>query len=133
MLVDPFDEVFYAIPRNQAILRCPIQPGALGQYYYGRWERDGNTLIEILQPINGNHQDVRRLDSPRYGLDRNTFSLIINSVETTDAGDTYRCILNVIDPRNNFPINLQTGTVYLTLIVNGKSYMISTLCTLLSL
>ena len=118
-MVDHFDEVFYAIPRNQAVLHCPIQPGALVQYYYGRWEKDGNTLVQIPQPINGNPQDIVRSDS-QYDLDRTTFSLIINSVEVADAGDNYQCILNVVDPRNDSPINLQTGTAHLTLMVNGN-------------
>jgi hypothetical protein len=111
--------VFYAIPRNQAVLHCPIQSGKLVQYYYGRWEKDGNTLVELPQPINGNPQDIVQSDS-RYDLDTTTFSLIINSVAASDAGDTYQCILNVVDPRNNLPIYLQTGTVHLTLMVNGK-------------
>ena len=120
-VTDQFDEIFYAIPQNRAILHCPIQPGALVQYYYGRWEKDGNTLIQLPQPINGNPQEIVRSDS-RYDLDRTTFSLIINSVEVSDAGDDYRCILNVVDLRSDppLPIYLQTGTVHLTLIVNGK-------------
>ena len=111
--------MFYAIPQNRAILHCPIQPGALVQYYYGRWEKDGNTLIQLPQPINGNPQEIVRSDS-RYDLDRTTFSLIINSVEVSDAGDDYPCILYVVDPRNDLPINLQTGTAHLMLMVNGK-------------
>ena len=120
-VTDPFAEIFYAIPQNRAILHCPIQPGALAQYYYGRWEKDGNTLIQLPQPINGNPQEIVRSDS-RYDLDRTTFSLIINSVEVSDAGDDYRCILNVVDLRSDPPLSiyLQTGTVHLTLIVNGK-------------
>ena len=120
-VTDPFDEIFYAIPQNRAILHCPIQPGALVQYYYGRWEKDGNTLIQLPQPINGNPQEIVRSDS-RYDLDRTTFSLIINSVEVSDAGDDYQCILNAVDLRSDPPLSiyLQTGTVHLTLIVNGK-------------
>ena len=82
--------------------------------------KDGNILIELPQPINGNPQEIVQPDE-RYDLDTSTFSLIINSVEASDAGDTYQCILNVVDPRNNLPIYLQTDTVYLTLHVNGKS------------
>ena len=63
----------------------------------------------------------------RYDLDRTTFSLIINSVEVSDAGDDYLCILYVVDPRNDLPINLQTGTAHLTLMVNGKPQVIPTL------
>ena len=120
-VTDPFDEIFYAIPQNRAILHCPIQPGALVQYYYGRWEKDGNTLIQLPQPINGNPQEIVRSDS-RYDLDRTTFSLIINSVEASDAGDDYQCILNAVDLCSDPPLSiyLQTGTVHLTLIVNGK-------------
>ena len=80
--------------------------------------KDGNTLIELSQPISGNPQEIVR-SNDQYDLNTSTFSLIINSVEASDAGDTYQCILNVVDPRNNLPIYLQTDTVSLTLRVNG--------------
>ena len=121
VLVDHYDDTFYAIPRNQAVLHCPIQPGVLTQYYYGRWEKNGDTLVTIPQPIHGNPQDIVRSES-RYDLNKTTFSLIINSVEASDAGDNYQCFLNVVDPRNDPPytINLQTGSARLTLMVKGK-------------
>ena len=128
VLTDRFDEIFYAIPQNQAVIHCPIQPGKLIQYYYGQWVKDGNTLVELPQPINGNPQEIVQSDN-RYNLDTSTFSLIINSIEVSDAGDNYQCILNVIDPRNDLPIYLQTSTAYLTLMVNGKPQVITTLHT----
>lgn len=60
----------------------------------------------------------------RYNIDRNTFSLIINSVEPSDADDTYQCFLSVVDPHSDLPIYLQTGVVRITLMVNGKRLMI---------
>ena len=74
VLTDRFDEIFYAIPQNQAVIHCPIQPGKLIQYYYGQWVKDGNTLVELPQPINGNSQEIVQSDN-RYNLDTSTFSL----------------------------------------------------------
>ena len=81
----PFDKDFYTISRSQAILPdCPIQPGALVDYYYGRWERNGTVLVEIPRPINGNPRNIVRSES-RYDLNKTSFSQVINSVEVTDA------------------------------------------------
>ena len=90
--------------------------------YFGRWNRNGVTLIEVPSPINGNPQDVVSSD-PRYGLDSDTFSLIIDSVDLTDASDDYRCILNVFNPEAPLApfFNLNTNRNALSLMVNGKT------------
>ena len=112
-------ETFFATTTSQAVIRCPIQPGALTQLYYGTWTRNGVTLADIPEPPNENSpQDVVRSDA-RFDIDRDTFSLIIDSVEANDAGNDYRCSLSVFNPRSSDTINLETG-VPLTLMVNGN-------------
>lgn len=114
-------ETFYAMSQTRTVLRCPLQPGALVSYYYGSWERDGETLVEIPAPNNGNPQDIVRSDT-RYDLERATFSLIINSVEPTDADSSYVCILSVFNPAAPLQqfVSLQTDVIRLSLMVNGK-------------
>lgn len=127
-LSDRFVDTFYAMSRTETTLRCPLQPGALVGYYYGSWERDGETVIEIPAPNNGIPQDIVQLD-PRYDLDRVTFSLIINSVEATDANSRYECILSVFNPAAPLQqlVSLQTDAIQLSLMVNGKSEHITNL------
>ena len=75
--------------------------------------------MDIPEPPNENSpQDVVRSDA-RFNIDRDTFSLIIDSVEANDAGDDYRCFLSVFNPRSSNTINLDTD-VALTLMVNGN-------------
>ena len=114
-------ETFFATTASQAVIRCPIQPGALTQLYYGTWTRNGATLAEIPEPLNENNpQEVMRSDA-RFDIDRDTFSLIIDSVEANDAGNDYRCSLSVFNPLpSSSTINLQTEMVPLTLMVNGN-------------
>ena len=114
-------QTFFALTTSQAVLRCPIQPGALVQLYYGSWERNGVTLAEIPEPVDvDSPQDIVRSDA-RYDIDRDTFSLIINSVEASDAGNSYQCILRVFNPLvTSNTIELRTEMAQLTLMVNGK-------------
>ena len=79
------------------------------------------TLVEIPAPNNGNPQDIVRSDA-RYDLERATFSLIINSVEPTDADNSYVCILSVFNPAapSQQLVGLQTDVIQLSLMVNGK-------------
>lgn len=114
-------ETFYGISGSAATLHCPLQPGALVGHYYGSWERNGEILVEIAAPNNGIPQGIVRSDS-RYDLDRTTFSLIINSVDATDADDGYICSLFVYNPEATAEmlVSLQTDVTQLSLMVNGK-------------
>ena len=114
-------ETFFTTTTSQAVIRCPIQPGALTQLYYGTWTRNGVTLADIPEPPNENSpQDVVRSDA-HFDIDRDTFSLIIDSVEPNDAGNDYRCSLSVFNPLpSSSTINLLTEVVPLTLMVNGN-------------
>ena len=115
--------------QTRTVLRCPLQPGALVSYYYGSWERDGETLVEIPPPNNGNPQDIVRSDT-RYDLERATFSLIINSVVPTDADSSYVCILSVFNPAAPLQqlVSLQTDVIQLSLMVNGKKLIKALYC-----
>ena len=114
-------QTYFATTTSQAVLRCPIQPGALVQAYYGRWARSGVTLAEIPEPLTVNSPQDAARSSARYDIDRNTFSLIINSVEAADAGDDYQCFLSVFNPIvSSSTIELRTEIVQLTLMVNGN-------------
>lgn len=122
-VIDPplnFVQTFFATTTSQAVIRCPIQPGALTQLYYGTWTRNGVTLVEIPEPVDvDNPQDIVRSDA-RFDIDRNSFSLIINSVEANDADNNYQCLLSVFNPLSTNTIELRTEIVQLTLMVNGK-------------
>ena len=84
---------FTARVGETAILPCPIQPGALSQYYSVIWMKDGVEIIrannpQIILPQNGNS----RLD-----LD-GAYSLIIHSVNLNDSSSDYQCMLFVTNP-----------------------------------
>ncbi len=114
-------EIFFATTTRQAVINCPIQSGALSQLYYGTWTRNGATLAEIPEPLDENNpRDVIQSDT-RFNIDRNTFSLIIDSVEANDAGNNYECSLRVFNPGpSSNTIELDTEVVQLTLMVNGN-------------
>ena len=108
---------------SQTTLRCPVQPGARVENYFGSWERrGGETLVEIPQPINGIPQAIE-VHVPGFNLDKATFSLVIDSVDLTHAGDDYRCVLSVFNPESpEVPfLNLNTNRRSIYLMVNGKS------------
>ena len=115
-------QTFFATSGSEAVLRCPIQPGALTDNYFGTWTRNGERLVEIPMPINGNSQDITQFDA-QYDLDRATFSLKINSVNADNAGGGYRCDLSVLNPQSqpNPFFDLQTSFLNLSLMVNGKN------------
>ena len=84
---------FTARVGETAILPCPIQPGALSQYYSVIWMKDGVEIIgaynpQTIMPQNGNS----RLD-----LD-SAYSLIIHSVNLNDSSSDYQCMLFVTNP-----------------------------------
>lgn len=115
-----FVETFFATTTSQAVIHCPLQPGALTHLYYGTWTRNGVTLVDIPQPIDANTPQDAVIPDDRFDIDRNTFSLIINSVEATDAGNDYQCTLRVFNPLSPDTIDLNTDAVQITLMVNGN-------------
>ena len=115
-----FVETFFTTTTSQAVIRCPIQPGALTQLYYGTWTRNGATLVEIPEPVDENNPRATVRSDTRFDIDRNTFSLIISSVEANDAGNNYQCFLRVFNPLSSNTIDFRTDVVQLTLMVNGN-------------
>ena len=78
------------------VLPCPIQPGALLQYYSVVWMKDSinNMIAEAISP-----QDVIKNDS-RYSIDHSTFALIIDPVSVDDLNTDYmyQCQVYVTNP-----------------------------------
>ena len=84
---------FHAALNETAVLDCPIQPGALLQYYSVRWTKNGAPLPQLQ----GSSQDDLNTDI-RYNIDRSTFSLIISSITFSDSSDDYQCEIYVQNP-----------------------------------
>lgn len=74
---------FVAKVGDTAILHCPIEPGALIQFYSVRWKRNSSYIAELPQKNSPT--------DPRYHIDSSTFSLTINSVNVNDSSEGYQC------------------------------------------
>ena len=101
---------------DRALLPCPIQPGALLQYYSVAWMKASVTIAELTTT---NPQDIRKTDS-RYDIDRATYALIIDPVSVNDTNTNYQCQVSVQNPMTNtqqqLRYNLQPMSVSLTII-----------------
>ena len=90
--------IFTARVGETAILPCPIQPGALSQYYSIIWMKDG---IEIIR---ANNQTII-MPGPQNGDSRldldSAYSLVIHSVDLNDSSSNYQCMLFVTNPNTN--------------------------------
>ena len=85
---------FTARVGDTAVLPCPIQPGALSQYYSVIWMKDGVEIINpqtIIMPQNSNSR--LELDS--------AYSLVIHSVNLNDSSTDYQCMLFVTNPKTD--------------------------------
>ena len=113
----PLPQTNFAVAQGErAILQCPIQPGALLQQYSVSWYKEG---IEIARKTI-NPQTVTTVDDSRYKIDRDTYSLIIDSANTNDTSSNYQCELFVTNPITNSQEMLQPSpSVTLSLEVNG--------------
>ena len=92
---------------------CPIEPGALIQYYDVVWYNDDEVIVDL-------DTDLRQAGG-RYDIDPSTFSLTINSVNVTDSSTNYRCVVSVKNPLTHTNVLLYTefdDTV--TLKVDGE-------------
>ena len=104
------------IPGDRAVLQCPIQPGALLQQYAVIWYKEGISIAEATNP-----QSVRTVDDSRYKIDRDTYSLIINSANINDTSNRYQCEVFVTNPITNAKQILQPSSpVSVSLNVHGK-------------
>ena len=115
---------YFVASSNTAVLLCPVQPGSLYNYYYGRWMRNGTTIIEIPRPSPSGvpGEIVRAADHQNIDLDRRRFSLIIRSVDRIrDASNAYQCVLSNLNPVNgNTQEFSEAALLRISLMVNGK-------------
>ena len=113
-LPDEVETTFTATVDGTAVLNCPIQPGALLQYYSVRWTKS-NVGIAEFSTSNG----FRSTDS-RYSIDRASFSLTINHVNVNDSATSYKCEVYVSHPTGNDNVQLMPSRqISLTLDVIG--------------
>jgi hypothetical protein len=99
---------------DKAVLDCPIQPGALLQQYSVRWTKDHTPIAAVLSP-----QGELEHTDPRYQIDRDRYSLIIDSVIINDTSTDYLCELFVTIPISRSKYQLQP-TMTLSLEVVGR-------------
>jgi hypothetical protein len=90
---------------GNAVLDCPIQPGALLHRYSVRWTKGHTPIAAIPNP-----QGELECADPRYQIDRGRYSLIINSVTVNDTSTDYRCELFVTIPITHSRHQLQPTT-----------------------
>ena len=81
--------MFTAIVGDSAVLNCPIQPGALLQYYSVSWTKRDIAIADLSTSLG-----FRSMDS-RYSIDRSSFSLTIHSVNVNDSDTSYKCEIYV--------------------------------------
>ena len=112
----PLPQTNFTVAQGErATLQCPIQPGALLQQYSVSWYKEG---IEIAQKTINPQMTV---DDSRYKIDRDTYSLIIDSANTNDTSSNYQCELFVTNPITKNQGMLQPSpSVTLSLKVNGN-------------
>ena len=108
---------FTAVSGDRVVLPCPIQPGALIQYYSVIWLKENSIIAQVHK------QNVSTVDDSRYNIDRATYSLIIDPVNINDTSTRYGCDLFVTDPITTSRRQLQLSPpVSLALHVIGKYY-----------
>ena len=97
------------------MLSCIVKPGALIQYYYVIWYKNDEPIVEL-----DTLEDLRQAGS-RYDIDQSTFSLIINSVNTSDSSTNYLCEVFVENPLSHtYTLIRPEFDDTLTLNVNGE-------------
>ena len=111
---------YSALTGDRADLHCPIQPGALQQYYSVKWTKDG---VEIA-----NSQSIGEPDS-RYDIDGATYALIIDPIIIADTSSNYQCQVFVTNPITDTKQQLQyypqlAPSVQLSLTVNAAYELI---------
>ena len=82
---------FTAVSGDRVVLPCPIQPGALIQYYSVDWYKESSHHKRVTLTI----------DDSRYNIDRAIFSLIIDPVNINDTSTRYKCQVFVTNPHTD--------------------------------
>lgn len=113
---------------ESVVLSCPIQPGALLEYYSAIWMKDS---IEIANSEAFNPQTINETDS-RYDIDRATYALIINPVSVNDSSTSYECQVYVQNPSTRtkqqlhfYPQQTRDVLLSLTVQINANSKFIT--------
>ena len=123
-LPDELETTFTATAGGTAVLNCPIQPGALLQFYSVRWTKSNVGIAEFSTPKGFDSTDSR------YSIDRASFSLTINPVNVNDSDTSYKCEVYVRYPTGNDNVQLMPSRqISLTLDVIGMySVMWALIC-----
>ena len=110
---------FTAMEGERVVLSCPIQPGALLEYYSVIWMKDNIKIAdsETLETLNETNS--------RYDIDRATYALTVDPVSADDSSTSYECQVYVQNPIPGTKQQLhfypqQTSGVLLSLAVNIK-------------
>ena len=107
---------FTAVEGERVVLFCPIQPGALLEYYSVIWMKD-NIKIADLEEL-----ETMNKTNSRYDIDRATYALIVDPVSVNDSSTSYECQVYVQNPNTGNKQQLhfypqQTSGVVLSLTV----------------
>ena len=111
---------FIAKVGSQAWLECPHKPGALRYQYHGQWRNSSSNevLLDVQKPSSS--FDRPYIPDPRYSIDRESFSFVIDDVELSDSGSQYQCELMVEDPQDDAIIHTYGPSSDLQLLVYSK-------------
>ncbi len=110
-------------------LDCSITPGVLVDQYYVVWKSASDRSRVFYQSFPPHFsRDFINIDSQRYSVDRNNFSLYIHGVTPADGAHDYVCVLGVEDPlqRTRSFIYTRTNKFNLSLSVFCKSLCMRT-------
>ena len=110
--------LFVAKVGSQARLECPHKPGALYNQYHGEWRNSSSVLLDVQKPSSS--FDRRYIPDPRYSIDRESFSFVIDDVELCDSGSQYQCELMVENPQDDAIIHTYGPSSDLQLLVYSK-------------
>ena len=80
---------YTAYSGDRVVLPCPMQPGALLQYYSVIWTKDSNEIANSQNSVTTNG---------KYGIGGSTYSLIIDPVDANDTSPSYQCQMYVHNP-----------------------------------
>ena len=118
----------YAVQSNEVPLtiRCPFEPGSLQNCYFGEWRRGSTRIVSVERPRISDCEPgsvVIGGDPGKYRFDRESFSLIITSLDAnTDSGE-YECRLSVLDPASPIGATIDFRLNTLSLTVDGKCFL----------
>ena len=101
---------------DKVVIPCPIERGAYREHYSVQWLKGSTVIVHLIS-----YQDFNSMD-PRFNIDRNDLSLIINPVRMNDSSSSYCCRLSVVNPRSykGEERTVLATDISTTLLVNSK-------------